>query len=131
VTDGPAATGRLTLIATAIGAALVGAIAGGAAMRANPPAAPAAASALAVATCTGGLAETPDTEFAIPLDHCDAAIDVMTPKAGFLSKWTICGGAKSFDVSLDPREVKVTSDAFHCSSSRSEVTVTYIGPLKK
>ena len=111
---------------------MVGAIAGGAAMRANPPAAaPAAGPALGVATCTGGLAETPDLEFVIPLDHCDATIDAIEPKAGFLSKWTICGGAKSFDVSVNPRAVKVTSDAFHCSSQRSEVTVTYIGPLKK
>jgi len=135
VTDETARISRPSLIAIAIGAAIVGALAGVTAMRAFPPAAPPAASppaaALGVATCTGGLAETPDVEFTIPLDHCDAAIDAIAPKAGFLSKWTICGGAKSFDVSVEPREVRVTSDAFHCSSQRSEVVVTYVGPLKK
>ena len=89
------------------------------------------ASGLAMATCTGGLAETPDTEFTIPLDQCDKAIDAIDVQSGFLSKWTICGGAKSFEIVLQPRAVKVTSDAFHCSSARSAVSVTFIGPLKR
>ena len=44
---------------------------------------------------------------------------------------TAGGGAKSFEVSLDPRAVIVSSDAVHCSKTPSEVSVTYIGPLKK
>ena len=88
-------------------------------------------SGLVLATCTGALAETPDLEFSIPLDKCDTTIDAIEVKSGFLSKWTICGGAKSFEIELWPRAVKVTSDAFHCSSSRSEVSVTFIGSVKK
>jgi hypothetical protein len=92
--------------------------------------APVAEPRLVMATCTGGLAETPDLEFSIPLDKCDASIDAIDVKSGFLSKWTICDGAKSFEIVLKPRAVKVTSDALHCSSTRSEVSVTFIGSAK-
>ena len=86
---------------------------------------------LVMATCTGGLAETPDLDFSIALDKCDATIDAIDVKSGFLSKWAICGGAKSFEIELKPRAVRVTTDALHCSNTRSEVSVTFIGTAKK
>ena len=87
---------------------------------------------LAMATCTGAVAESPDDPFwKIPLDKCDKSIDAIDVKAGFVSKWSICGGAKSFEVTLDPRAVIVSSDAIHCSNTPSEVSVTFIGPPKK
>ena len=67
----------------------------------------------------------------IALDHCDKSIADIDAKTGFLTKWTICGGAKSFDISVEPRAVTVTSDAVHCSTTPSQVSVTYVGPLKK
>jgi hypothetical protein len=95
------------------------------------PNAPPAESSLAMATCTGAAAESPDDPFwKIPLDKCDKAIDAIDVKAGFVSKWSICGGAKSFEVTLDPRAVIVSSDAVHCSNTPSEVSVTFIGPPK-
>ena len=76
----------------------------------------------------GAVAESPDDPFwKIPLDKCDKAIDAIDVKAGFVSKWSICGGAKSFEVTLDPRAVIVSSDAVHCSNTPSEVSVTFIG----
>jgi hypothetical protein len=85
-----------------------------------------------MATCTGAAAESPDDPFwKIPLDKCDKTIDAVDVKAGFVSKWSICGGAKSFEVTLDPRAVIVSSDATHCSNTPSEVSVTFIGPPKK
>ena len=96
------------------------------------PSAPPAQASLAMATCTGAAAESPDDPFwKIPLDKCDKTIDAMDVKAGFVSKWSICGGAKSFEVTLDPRAVIVSSDAIHCSNTPSEVSVTFIGPPKK
>ena len=87
---------------------------------------------LAMANCTGVMKESPDDDYwVIPLDKCDNAIDEIDVKSGFLSKWTICGGAKSFAISVDPRTVTVSSDHIHCSNPASEVSVTYIGPLKK
>jgi hypothetical protein len=87
---------------------------------------------LAMANCTGVVKESPDADYwVIPLDKCDDAIDEIDVKSGFLSKWTICGGAKSFAISVDPRTVTVSSDHIHCSNPASEVSVTYIGPLKK
>jgi hypothetical protein len=95
------------------------------------PSAPAQAS-LAMATCTGVAAESPDDPlWKIPLDKCDKAIDAIDVKAGFVSKWSICGGAKSFEVTLDPRAVIVSSDAIHCSNTPSEVSVTSIGSPKQ
>jgi hypothetical protein len=100
-----------------------------------PPPVPGATSAqvsLVMATCTGAAAESPDDPFwKIPLDKCDKTIDAVDVKAGFVSKWSICGGAKSFEVTLDPRAVIVSSDATHCSNTPSEVSVTFIGPPKK
>jgi hypothetical protein len=87
---------------------------------------------LAMATCTGAVAESPDDPFwKIPLDKCDKSIGAIDVKAGFVSKWSICGGAKSFEVTLDPRAVIVSSDATHCSITPSEVSVTFIGPPKQ
>jgi hypothetical protein len=87
---------------------------------------------LALANCTGVVKESPDADYwVIPLDKCDNAIDEIDVKSGFLSKWTICGGAKSFAISVDPRTVTVSSDHIHCSNPASAVSVTYIGPLKK
>ena len=85
-----------------------------------------------MANCTGVMKESPDDDYwVIPLDKCDNAIDEIDVKSGFLSKWTICGGAKSFAISVDPRTVTVSSDHIHCSNPASAVSVTYIGPLKK
>ena len=96
------------------------------------PSAPPAQASLAMATCTGAVAESPDDPFwKIPLDKCDKSIDAIDVKAGFVSKWSICGGAKSFEVALDPRAVIVSSDSIHCSNTPSEVSVTFIGPPKK
>jgi hypothetical protein len=96
------------------------------------PTAPPAEPSLAMAACTGAVAESPDDPFwKIPLNTCDKSIDAIDVKAGFVSKWSICGGAKSFEVTLDPRAVIVSSDAVHCSNTPSEVSVTFIGPLKK
>jgi hypothetical protein len=96
------------------------------------PSAPPAQVSLVMATCTGAAAESPDDPFwKIPLDKCDKTIDAIDVRAGFVSKWTICGGAKSFEVTLDPRTVIVSSDAIHCSNTPSEVSVTFIGPPKK
>jgi peptidoglycan/LPS O-acetylase OafA/YrhL len=96
------------------------------------PSAPPAKPSLAMAACTGAVAESPDDPFwKIPLDRCDKAIDAIDVKAGFVSKWSVCGGAKTFEVTLDPRAVIVSSDAVHCSTTPSEVGVTFIGPLKK
>jgi hypothetical protein len=95
------------------------------------PSAPPAQASLAMATCTGAVAESADDPFwKIPLDKCDKAIDAIDVKAGFVSKWSICGGAKSFEVTLDPRAVIVSSDSVHCSNTPSEVSVTFIGPPK-
>ena len=81
------------------------------------PSAPPAEPSLAMAACTGEVAESPDDPFwKIPLDKCDKAIDAIDVKAGFVTKWSICGGAKSFEVTLDPRAVIVSSDAVHCSN---------------
>jgi hypothetical protein len=91
-----------------------------------------AAPSLGIASCSGEVAKSPDEDpFVIALDHCDKAIDAIDVKAGFLTKWTICGGAKSFDISLAPRQVTVTSDAINCASIPSQVSVTYVGPVKK
>jgi hypothetical protein len=96
------------------------------------PSAPPAQISLAMATCTAAIAESPDEPYwKIPLDKCDKSIDSIDVKAGFVSKWTICGGAKSFEVTLEPRAVIVSSDAIHCSNTPSEVSVTFIGPPKK
>jgi hypothetical protein len=98
----------------------------------RPAPAPPAQASLAMATCTGAVAESPDDPFwKIPLDKCDKSIDSIDVKAGFVSKWSICGGAKSFEVAPDPRVVIVSSDAIHCSNTPSEVSVTFIGPPKK
>ena len=87
-----------------------------------------AARPLAMATCSGGVDETPeDSPWTITLDHCDKAIDGMDVKSGFLQKWTICGGADSFAISLNPRMVTVTGDHIHCAKIKSEVVVTYLG----
>jgi hypothetical protein len=91
----------------------------------------AAARPLAMATCSGSVGETPeDSPWTIALDHCDKAIDSIDVKSGFLQKWTICGGADSFAISLNPRMVSVTGDHIHCSSTKSEVVVTYLGVAK-
>ncbi len=96
------------------------------------PSAPPAEPSLAMAACTGAVAESPDDPiWKIPLDRCDKAIDAINVRAGFVSKWSICGGAKSFEVALDPRAVIVCSDAVHCSTTPSEVSVTFVGPPKK
>jgi hypothetical protein len=96
------------------------------------PSAPPAQASLAMATCTGAVAESPDDPFwKISLDKCDKSIDAIDVKAGFVSKWSICGGAKSFEVTLDPRAVIVSSDAIHCSNTPSEVSVTFIGAPKQ
>jgi hypothetical protein len=98
----------------------------------RPAPAPPAQTSLAMATCTGAVAESPDDPFwKIALDKCDKTIDAIDVKAGLVSKWSICGGAKSFEVALDPRAVIVSSDAIHCSNTPSEVSVTFIGPPKK
>ncbi|HLW91358.1 MAG TPA: hypothetical protein VKS78_08675 [Roseiarcus sp.] len=90
-----------------------------------------AARPLAMANCSGSVDETPDqSPWTIPLDHCDKTIDDIDIKAGFLQKWTICGGADSFAISLNPRAVTVTGDHIHCSNIKSEVAVTYIGFAK-
>jgi hypothetical protein len=91
--------------------------------------APASASPrLVMATCSGSVGETPeDSPWTIPLDRCDKAIDDMDVKSAFLQKWTICGGADSFAISINPRGVTVTGDHVHCSSIKSEVAVTYLG----
>ncbi len=87
---------------------------------------------LAMASCTGAVAESPDDEFwKIPLDRCDKAIDDIDVKSGFVTEWTVCGGAKSFEVSLEPRAVIVSSDHFHCSNTPSAASVTFVGQLKK
>jgi hypothetical protein len=87
---------------------------------------------LAMATCTGSVAESPDDEFwKIPLDKCDKAIDAIDVKTGFVTKWSVCGGAKSFEVSLEPRAVIVSSDHVHCSETPSEASVTFVGLKKK
>ena len=102
---------------------------------AAPPPVPGATSAqasLVMATCRGAVAESPDDPFwKIPLGKCDKSIDTIDVKAGFVSKWSICGGAKSFEVALDPRAVIVSSDAIHCSNTPSEVSVTFLGPPKQ
>jgi hypothetical protein len=88
--------------------------------------------ALAMATCSGSVAESPDEEFwPIPLNKCDSAIDKIDVKSGFITKWSICGGAKSFELSLNPRAVVVSSDHVHCSSTPSEVSVTFVGSPKE
>ncbi len=117
------AIAALALAAAALAVALLGA------MAARPSS---ATPSLAMATCTGSIAVSPDEEFwKIPLDKCDASIDAIDVKNGFLTKWTVCGGAKSFEVSLNPRAVIVSSDHVHCSSTPSEASVTFIGPVKK
>jgi hypothetical protein len=74
----------------------------------------------------------PDEEFwPIPLNKCDSAIDKIDVKSGFITKWSICGGAKSFELSLNPRAVVVSSDHVHCSSTPSEVSVTFVGSPKE
>jgi hypothetical protein len=89
------------------------------------------APALAMATCSGSVAESPDEEFwQIPLNKCDSAIDTIEVKSGFITKWSICGGAKSFELSLNPRAVVVSSDHIHCSRTPSEVSVTFVGSPK-
>jgi hypothetical protein len=88
--------------------------------------------ALAMATCSGSVAESPDEEFwPIPLNKCDSAIDKIEAKSGFVTKWSICGGAKSFELSLKPRAVIVSSDHVHCSRTPSEVSVTFVGSPKE
>jgi hypothetical protein len=101
---------------------------------AQPDGAAAASSprALVLATCSGSVDETPDdSPWTIPLDRCDKAIDGMEIKTAFLQKWTICGGADSFAISLNPRSVTVTGDHVHCSTIKSEVSVTYLGVAKR
>jgi hypothetical protein len=86
---------------------------------------------LKMATCAGHVDETPeDSPWTIPLDQCDPSIEGMEIASGFLQKWTICGGADSFAISLKPRAVTVTGDHIHCSNTKSEVTVTYLGIVK-
>jgi hypothetical protein len=86
---------------------------------------------LVMASCSGSVDKSPDdSPWMIPLDHCDKAIDDMEVKSAFLQKWTICGGANSFAISLNPRAVAITSDHFNCSRTKSEVTVTYLGFAK-
>jgi len=85
-----------------------------------------------MAACKGTVADSPDEAFwKIPLDLCDKAIDSIDVKSGFVTQWSICGGAKSFEVALNPRAVIVSSDAIHCSSTPSQVGVTFVGPPKK
>ena len=121
----------LATAGAALAAALFAAISSRPAPAPGPAARPAQAS-LAMATCTGAVAESPDDPFwKIKLDRCDKAIDAIDVASGFVTKWSICGGAKSFEVSLNPRAVIVSSDAIHCSNTPTEVSVTYIGPLKK
>ncbi len=121
----------LATAGAALAVALFAAISSRPAPAPGPAASPAQAS-LAMATCTGAVAESPDHPFwKIELDRCDKAIDGIDVQSGFVTKWSICGGAKSFEVSLDPRAVIVSSDAVHCSNMPSEVSVTYIGRLKK
>jgi hypothetical protein len=121
------ALAALAIAVVALAVALRGGLTTGREMGTSPGAA-----SLAMATCTGSLAESPDEEFwKIPLDKCDSAIDSIDVKSGFVAKWSICGGAKSFEVSLNPRAVIVSSDHIHCSSAPSEVAVTFMGPLKK
>jgi hypothetical protein len=138
--SGSAASQGPAIALVALGTAVAAlAIALYAAFASRPaPAAPAVPSpppvhvSLAMATCTGAVAESPDDPFwKIALDKCDKSIDAIDVKAGFVSKWSICGGAKSFEVTLDPRAVIVSSDAVHCSNTPSEVSVTFIGPPKQ
>jgi len=83
---------------------------------------------LRIAVCTGSLDSTRDQgPWVIPLADCDKAIDEIDIKSAFLSKWNICGGADSFQISLKPRTVTVTGTAFNCSWQKSEVTVAYLG----
>jgi hypothetical protein len=87
---------------------------------------------LIMATCSGSVDETPEeSPWTIALDRCDKAIDDIDVKSAFLQKWTICGGADSFAISLNPRVVAVTGDHTHCSSVKSEVTAIYLGVAKK
>jgi hypothetical protein len=129
------AVAALGTAAAALAVALFAAFAARPSLMASPPpSAPGAqpTAPLAMATCTGAVAESPDDEFwKIPLDQCDKAIDAIDVKSGFVRKWTICGGAKSFEVTLNPRAVVVSSDHVHCSSTPSEASVTFVGPLKK
>jgi hypothetical protein len=83
---------------------------------------------LRIAVCTGSLDSTTDQgPWVIPLADCDKATDEIEIKSAFLSKWNICGGADSFQISLKPRSVTVTGTAFNRSWRKSEVTVAYIG----
>jgi hypothetical protein len=69
----------------------------------TPRGSAAAVAGFVMATCSGSVAESPDEEFwKVPLDKCDSAIDAIDVKSGFVTKWSICGGAKSFEVSLNP-----------------------------
>lgn len=87
---------------------------------------------LRMAACTGRLDSTPgDDPWVIPLTDCDAALDDIDVKAGVLSKLTVCGGADSFSISLAPRTVTVTGSHYHCSSSKSEAVVIYLGTSKR
>ena len=100
-------------------------------VQATPAPQAAAARPLVMANCSGSVKETPeDSPWTIPLDHCDKAIDDMDVRSAFLQKWTICGGADSFSIASNPRAVTVTGDHMHCSRSKSEVSVTYIGVAK-
>jgi hypothetical protein len=47
-----------------------------------------------------------------------------------LQKWPVCGRADRFTTSLKLRAVTVTGDHIHCSSTKSEVTATYLGTAK-
>ena len=101
----PKSDRRLAALGVAV-AALAFALYAAIASRPPPPpvpTAPPAEPSLAMAACTGAVAESPDDPlWKIPLDKCDKAIDAIDVKAGFVSKWSICGGAKSFEVTLDP-----------------------------
>jgi hypothetical protein len=66
----------------------------------------------------------------IPLDKLEKGIDDIEIKSGFLQKWSICGGADSFTISLKPRAVTTIDDHMHSSSTKSEVTVPYLGITK-
>jgi hypothetical protein len=93
--------------------------------------APAQSPQLQLATCTGSIDTTTEADFwVIPLTNCDKGIDALDLRSGFLSRWTICGGSDSFQVSLNPRTVTVTGEHFSCSRQKSEVTVTYLGYSK-
>ncbi len=83
---------------------------------------------LRIAVCAGSLDSTTDqSPWVIPLADCDKAIDEIEIKSAFLSKWNICGGSDSFQISLKPRTVTVTGTHFNCSRQKSEVTVVYLG----